>query len=127
MQLFLVTPIFVYLIFKFRNFGLFFMFFVALLSTILRFFVSYKYELTSVIYFGIPYVFLNLYTASKKNFFFRVSKMFSSATLSYILPTHRATIYLIGVYLAYLLKTSKSKISFTKVCLSFFFFFLYIL
>ncbi|XP_064212162.1 regulator of hypoxia-inducible factor 1 isoform X2 [Tribolium castaneum] len=97
MQLFLVTPVFVYLIWTFKRIGLFFMGVVALLSTILRFWVSYEHELTSVVYFGIS-----------------VSKMFSVASLSYILPTHRATIYLIGVYLAYLLKCSKPNTSFTK-------------
>ncbi|XP_044258314.1 O-acyltransferase like protein-like [Tribolium madens] len=97
MQLFLVTPIFIYLIWTFKGIGLFLMGVVALLSTILRFWVSYENELTSVIYFGIS-----------------VSKMFSVATLSYILPTHRATIYLIGVYLAYILKFSKPTTSFTK-------------
>lgn len=40
--------------------------------------------------------------------------MFDTADYSYILPTHRATIYFIGVVLAWYLR-SPNKISFSKV------------
>lgn len=34
---------------------------------------------------------------------FRVSQLFNTATLSYILPTHRATVYIMGILLGYYL------------------------
>lgn len=34
---------------------------------------------------------------------FRVSQLFNTATLSYILPTHRATVYIMGIILGYYL------------------------
>lgn len=40
--------------------------------------------------------------------------MFRTADYSYILPTHRATVYLMGITLAYIMKT-KQKIIFSKV------------
>lgn len=41
--------------------------------------------------------------------------MFDTANFSYILPTHRATIYFLGVYLAHLLKYSNSQVYFSNV------------
>lgn len=41
--------------------------------------------------------------------------MFDTADLSYILPTHRITVYLMGVYTAYVLKTTPKSTQFSKV------------
>ncbi|VEN47799.1 unnamed protein product [Callosobruchus maculatus] len=87
MQLFLVTPLFVYAIWRNREIGWYILIAVASLSTVLRFWVTYDNELSHVVHFGIP-----------------ISRMFKTADLSYILPTHRATIYLTGVALAYILR-----------------------
>lgn len=46
--------------------------------------------------------------------FIRISRMFRTADYSYILPTHRATVYLMGIFLAYIMKT-KQKVIFSKV------------
>lgn len=48
-------------------------------------------------------------------FFYRISRLFKTADLSYILPTHRATIYLIGIYLAYVLRYTNKKPFFSNV------------
>lgn len=40
--------------------------------------------------------------------------MFDTADLSYILPTHRITVYLMGVYTAYILKTTSKVATFSK-------------
>ncbi|CAH1982289.1 unnamed protein product [Acanthoscelides obtectus] len=94
MQLFLVTPFFVYAIWKNREVGLFILAAFATLSTILRFWVTWANELSHVVHFGIP-----------------ISRMFRTADLSYILPTHRATIYLTGIAMAYILRyTNKTSI-----------------
>ncbi|XP_063911906.1 nose resistant to fluoxetine protein 6-like isoform X2 [Zophobas morio] len=98
MQLFFITPLLVYLIWNYKKLGFLVLFGTGLASTILRFWIAYTNELTSVVYFGIP-----------------ISKMFSIANLSYILPTHRATIYLMGIYLAYLLKFSEKDTSLNKI------------
>ncbi|XP_018574626.1 nose resistant to fluoxetine protein 6-like, partial [Anoplophora glabripennis] len=91
MQLFLITPFFVYVIWKYGKAGFWISGAVALLSTILRFWVTWKNSLSHVVHFGIP-----------------VSRLFRTASLSYILPTHRITIYLIGIFLAYVLRYSKN-------------------
>ncbi|XP_050297184.1 nose resistant to fluoxetine protein 6-like isoform X2 [Anthonomus grandis grandis] len=87
MQLFLVTPIFVLLLWRSKAKGLYLMAFFALVSTALRFINTYYYNLSHVVHFGIP-----------------ISRMFDTADYSYILPTHRASIYLMGVFLAWILK-----------------------
>jgi peptidoglycan/LPS O-acetylase OafA/YrhL len=102
MQLFLITPILIHLIWTSKKIGFLVLGFLAAASSVLRFWVAYQHELTSVVYFGIP-----------------ISKMFAVANLSYILPTHRATIYLIGVACAYLLKYSNPNPSFTKIKVAF--------
>lgn len=48
-----------------------------------------------------------LFCLSLVLFFFSVQKLLDAAKYSYILPTHRATIYLVGVVMAYLMKTKK--------------------
>ncbi|KAK4883163.1 hypothetical protein RN001_006482 [Aquatica leii] len=58
-----------------------------ILSTILRYEVTLKHNLSHMIYFGNP-----------------IHQMFDTANFSYILPTHRATIYVTGIFLAYALK-----------------------
>lgn len=44
-----------------------------------------------------------------------ISKMFDASSFSYILPTHRLTIYVYGILLAYFLQYLKPKIHLTKV------------
>lgn len=47
--------------------------------------------------------------------------MFDTADLSYILPTHRITVYLMGVYTAYILKTTpRTSIPFSKIQIAIF-------
>ncbi|KAF5294625.1 hypothetical protein FQA39_LY02757 [Lamprigera yunnana] len=58
-----------------------------ILSLILRYVVTIRKNLSHMIYFGIP-----------------IHRMFDTANFSYILPTHRATIYITGIFLAHVLK-----------------------
>jgi hypothetical protein len=47
--------------------------------------------------------------------FCRVSQLFETGNASYSLPTHRATVYLTGVFVRYLLRETKSNFSMNKV------------
>lgn len=51
--------------------------------------------------------------------FSRVQKLLDAAKYSYILPTHRATIYLIGVCMAYILRNKKFDYTLSKVRMKF--------
>ncbi|XP_060523482.1 nose resistant to fluoxetine protein 6-like isoform X2 [Cylas formicarius] len=97
MQLFLATPLFVYLIWRYKRTGFWIIATFAALSTALRFWATMKYNLSHFVHFGIP-----------------ISRMFDTANYSYILPTHRATIYLMGVTLAYALRYTRKRPSITK-------------
>lgn len=54
MQLFVVTPIFIYIIWKNRKVGFWLLGIVSVFSTLLRFVVTWQHELSHVIHFGIP-------------------------------------------------------------------------
>ncbi|KAL1492211.1 hypothetical protein ABEB36_012693 [Hypothenemus hampei] len=90
MQLFIITPLIVYLLRKNSTLGLRVLFGICAISTMLRFYNVLYYNLSYVVHFGIP-----------------ISRMFDTADYSYILPSHRATIYFIGVVLAWYLQIHK--------------------
>jgi len=46
---------------------------------------------------------------------YRLSQLYDTARLSYTLPTHRATVYLIGISVRFLLRETKNKVSLNKV------------
>ncbi|XP_044756157.1 nose resistant to fluoxetine protein 6-like [Coccinella septempunctata] len=96
MQLFLSTPLIIFFLWSTRRIGVLFVGMIIVASTFLRFFVTWYYNLSHVVHFGIT-----------------ISRMFDTANLSYILPTHRATIYFMGVYLAYMMR-DKSSINLSK-------------
>nr|CAD7569101.1 unnamed protein product [Timema californicum] len=100
MQLFLISPLVVYLLWKSRWLGVLLILIVCWWSTALRYTVTYNNNLSTVVYFGVP-----------------VAKLFDTANLSYILPTHRATIYLIGVLVGYWLRNMR-KIHLSKMAVS---------
>lgn len=54
MQLFIVTPIFVYAIWRNSKMGFWLLGIVAGLSTILRFIVTWQHEISHIVHFGIP-------------------------------------------------------------------------
>ncbi|XP_024082192.1 O-acyltransferase like protein-like isoform X2 [Cimex lectularius] len=94
-QLFLSCIVLILLAWKNSKMGFYLMAFIGVLSTALRFVVTYSNKLSVVIYYGIS-----------------VSQLFNTANLSYILPTHRATVYLMGVGISfYLNRTTDKKIS----------------
>ncbi|XP_066252059.1 nose resistant to fluoxetine protein 6-like [Euwallacea similis] len=90
MQLFLATPVLLYILSKNRGIGVVMVVAVSAVSTLLRFYNTLAYKLNYVVHYGVP-----------------ISRLFDTADFSYILPTNRASIYLIGVTLADLLKNYK--------------------
>ncbi|KAL1455621.1 hypothetical protein WDU94_009703 [Cyamophila willieti] len=86
-QLFFISPLLVYMVWRWPRNGFIALGFFSIISTILRFVVTYNKQLSLFIYFGNP-----------------VSKMFDTADYSYILPTHRLTVYAMGIALGYLLR-----------------------
>ncbi|KAG8282144.1 hypothetical protein J6590_043688 [Homalodisca vitripennis] len=83
-QLFALSPLLVWGIWKWPKPGLFALFLLAAASTGLRFYATYVRQLNLFVYFGNP-----------------VSQMFETADYSYILPSHRFTVYAMGVSLGY--------------------------
>ncbi|XP_047545507.1 nose resistant to fluoxetine protein 6 [Vanessa atalanta] len=93
MQLYVATLPLMFVLWKFRRTGLALIVGIAAASTVLRYLAIYWYDISMFVYYGIS-----------------VQKLLDAARYSYILPTHRATIYLIGVSMAYFIKSKKSHI-----------------
>ncbi|XP_026745777.1 nose resistant to fluoxetine protein 6 [Trichoplusia ni] len=96
MQLYVATLPLMVVIWKYRTLGWSLLAGIAVASTALRYLAIYWYDISMFVYYGIS-----------------VQKLMDAARYSYILPTHRATIYLIGVVMAYLLKSKKLNFSLT--------------
>ncbi|KAL0839331.1 hypothetical protein ABMA28_016070 [Loxostege sticticalis] len=90
MQLYIATLPLMLVLSRSKNLGLALIVIVAVASTVLRYLAIHWYEISMFVYYGIS-----------------VQKLLDAAKYSYILPTHRATIYLIGVLMAYFMRTKK--------------------
>ncbi|XP_014245510.1 O-acyltransferase like protein [Cimex lectularius] len=86
-QLFLVSPLLIYIVNKWPKQGLLTLLIIGVLSTLLRLYAVYYRQLNLYVYFGNS-----------------ISQMFDTADYSYILPTHRATVYVMGIALGYVLR-----------------------
>ncbi|XP_072942215.1 nose resistant to fluoxetine protein 6-like [Epargyreus clarus] len=91
MQLYVATLPLMIILWKFRSLGWTLLASIAVGSTLLRYLAIHWYDISMFVYYGIS-----------------VQKLLDAARYSYILPTHRATIYLIGVAMAYFMRTRKS-------------------
>ncbi|XP_012283860.1 nose resistant to fluoxetine protein 6 [Orussus abietinus] len=87
-QLFAISPLLVILLWKKPKLGGFFLTSLATISTILRYRVTYMKRLNNYVFFGTS-----------------IKQLFDTANLSYILPTHRLTVYIMGIFAGYLLRT----------------------
>ncbi|CAH4036539.1 nose resistant to fluoxetine protein 6 [Pieris brassicae] len=94
MQLYVATFPLMLILWRFRRTGLALIVAIAAGSTALRYLAIHWYDISMFVYYGIS-----------------VSKLLDAARYSYILPTHRATIYLIGVLMAYFIKSKKSHVN----------------
>ncbi|XP_026326406.1 nose resistant to fluoxetine protein 6-like [Hyposmocoma kahamanoa] len=90
MQLYVATLPLMLIFWKSRTFGWALVATLAVASAALRYFAVYWHNISMFVYFGIS-----------------VQKLLDAARYCYILPTHRATIYLIGVAMAYLIRNKK--------------------
>ncbi|CAG9562958.1 unnamed protein product [Danaus chrysippus] len=91
MQLYIATLPLMFVLWKYKKLGLTLILGISVASTILRYLAIHWYDISMFVYYGIS-----------------VQKLLDAARYSYILPTHRATIYLIGVLMAYFIKSKKS-------------------
>lgn len=90
-QLFLIAPFLITLLWKSQRAGVAVISGLATVSTLTRFYVTYRYELMYFLPFGA-----------------RLWKLVDTANLLYTKPTHRFTVYGIGILLGYLLLKFKS-------------------
>ncbi|XP_034950941.1 nose resistant to fluoxetine protein 6 isoform X2 [Chelonus insularis] len=86
-QLFVLSPLMILTLCKWPKFGGLVLGLLATLSTVLRFYVTYYKELSNYVFFGTS-----------------IKQLFETADLSYILPSHRLTVYVIGIFMGYLLR-----------------------
>lgn len=98
MQLYVATLPLMLLLWKMNKLGWALIFGVAVASTVLRYLAIYWHDISMIVYYGIS-----------------VQKLLDAARYSYILPTHRATIYLIGVIMAYFMRTRKLNYTLSKL------------
>ncbi|KAF7287125.1 hypothetical protein GWI33_002502 [Rhynchophorus ferrugineus] len=96
-QLFFTSPFLVYILWKWPRKGFITLASLATLSTIARYYVTYTMKLNNYVHFGTS-----------------VKQLFETADYMYILPPHRATVYIMGIIMGYLLRNFKH-ITFTKV------------
>lgn len=64
------------------------------------------------------FIFMDFIVDEKINYhvhIFSIRQLFDTANLSYILPSHRLTVYIIGIYLGYLLRRYPKGLKINKV------------
>ncbi|KAK9890490.1 hypothetical protein WA026_010571 [Henosepilachna vigintioctopunctata] len=86
-QLFFTSPLLILLLWKYPKKGLGVLLFLAIGSTIFRYYVTYTLRLSNYIHFGTS-----------------IQQLFDTADNMYILPIHRATVYIMGILLGYYLR-----------------------
>ncbi|XP_017782884.1 PREDICTED: nose resistant to fluoxetine protein 6-like [Nicrophorus vespilloides] len=90
-QLFFTSPFMVLVLWKWPKKGAFTLATIALISTIMRYYVTYSMKLSNYIHFGTS-----------------IEQLFNTADYMYILPPHRLTVYIMGIFLGYLLRNCKN-------------------
>ncbi|RZC33579.1 nose resistant to fluoxetine protein 6, partial [Asbolus verrucosus] len=90
-QLFFVSPLLVLLLWKWPKKGSCVLLLLALVSTIMRYYVTYTMKLSNYIHFGTS-----------------IKQLFDTADNMYILPAHRATVYIMGIFLGFLLRNFRN-------------------
>ncbi|XP_075234282.1 O-acyltransferase like protein-like [Lycorma delicatula] len=98
MQLYLSSFLLIFLLWNFQKFGIILMIFIASVSTYFRYATTVTYNLSSIVHYGIS-----------------ISRLMKTANYSYIRPSHRMTVYIMGILLSYFLHIKKNKILLSKV------------
>ncbi|XP_011881618.1 PREDICTED: nose resistant to fluoxetine protein 6 [Vollenhovia emeryi] len=86
-QLFAISPIMVLLLYKRPKIGVIILSIIASISTLMRFYVTYTKDLNNYVYYGTS-----------------IRQLFDTADYSYTLPSHRLTVYIIGIFVGCLLR-----------------------
>ncbi|XP_031833767.2 nose resistant to fluoxetine protein 6 isoform X1 [Nomia melanderi] len=97
-QLFFLSPLMVLLLYKKPKAGTVILTLCALFSTSLRFFVTYFRHLSNYVFFGTS-----------------IRQLFDTADFSYTLPSHRLTVYIMGIFVGYLLRYVPKDYKMSKV------------
>ncbi|CAH0557874.1 unnamed protein product [Brassicogethes aeneus] len=90
-QLFFASPFLVYLLWRWPKKGSVTLITIASISTVMRYYVTYTMRLSNYVHFGTS-----------------IQQLFDTADHMYILPAHRATVYIMGIFLGYILKFYRS-------------------
>ncbi|XP_058064194.1 nose resistant to fluoxetine protein 6 isoform X2 [Anopheles bellator] len=83
-ELFCVAPLFIYLIWRWPRRGIAGLVAIAVITTVHRFYTTYRLRLANYVYFGTS-----------------VKQLFDTADHMYTLPYYRVTVYIMGVILGY--------------------------
>ncbi|ENN72706.1 hypothetical protein YQE_10644, partial [Dendroctonus ponderosae] len=86
-QLFLISPLWVYGLWRWPKRGAVALGLLASLSTAARYYVTFSRSLSNYVHFGTS-----------------VQQLFATADFMYILPPHRATVYIMGIFMGALLR-----------------------
>ncbi|XP_049535745.1 nose resistant to fluoxetine protein 6-like [Anopheles darlingi] len=90
-ELFLIAPLFIYLVWRWPRPGIAALAAIASLTTVHRFYTTYHLRLANYVYFGTS-----------------VKQLFDTADHMYTLPYYRVTVYLMGVILGYVCSKYKT-------------------
>ncbi|XP_043792229.1 nose resistant to fluoxetine protein 6-like [Apis laboriosa] len=99
-QLFILSPLMILFLYKKPKTGTVFLVICALFSTALRYFVTYYKKLNNYVFFGTS-----------------IKQLYDTANYSYILPSHRLTVYIIGIFIGYLLRYLPKDFKMNKITL----------
>ncbi|XP_052873828.1 nose resistant to fluoxetine protein 6 [Anopheles cruzii] len=83
-ELFFVAPLFIYLLWRWPRRGIVGLVAIAVITTVHRFYTTYRLRLANYVYFGTS-----------------VKQLFDTADHMYTLPYYRVTVYIMGVILGY--------------------------
>ncbi|CAH1974646.1 unnamed protein product [Acanthoscelides obtectus] len=90
-QLFFLSPILVYVLWRWPKRGMITLTTIALASTIYRFYLTYVMQLSNYIHMSAS-----------------TPQLFATADYSYTQPSHRLQVYVMGIFVGYLLKYSEN-------------------
>lgn len=108
-----MAPIFILILWRWQKAGTIFLLALATLSTVGRFYITISEQLSNYVYFGASLVaFCSLFScnsvfSSKLIEIFRscrIKQLFKTADYMYSIPVHRATIYILGILMGYVLR-----------------------
>ncbi|XP_039294566.1 O-acyltransferase like protein isoform X1 [Nilaparvata lugens] len=92
MQLFIASPLLVYCMWRWPKRSVLGLLTAASLSTMFRYNATIEHNLSPIVHYGVS-----------------IAQLMRTADLSYIRPTHRATVYIMGIFFAYYLHLRRNQ------------------